>query len=221
MSAPEDTRVTATGTRRKSVIIVLGLRLVGPYIIYTVLNARLHNELLALGIGAAVPLVAGVATAFKRHRIDPALALSAISLLASLGIAAVIGHGSTIIKLRGAVAPALLGITFLVLAAGPVSLRRPALRALVDMGAKRAARGGRPFPEAVVPERRAAVAAHLRLLMALWGVGLAAIATVHVVIVFSVPTSDYLVASRITSLGLVAVLILCTRILRIHWNRRY
>ena len=214
-----DTPVPPQGRRpNRSAVLLLGLRLVGPYLIYTILNARLHNDLESLAIGAAIPIVVGAVISVKQRRIDWALALSALSLLTSLGIAAVIGHGSTIVKLRGSVAPAVMGIVFLVLAVGPASLRQRALKALMDLGARRAAESGRLAPPPIAPERRAVVAAHIRQLLGLWGVGLVVVSAVHVTIVLTVSTSEFFVASRAASLGIIGLLILVTRVLRTRWT---
>lgn len=218
MTPADRVRGSTYSGRRRNLLFLVGLRLFGPYLLYTLVNARLHNDLVALAVGAAIPLVFFSVLSIKHRRVDAALALSALSLLASLAIAAVIGHGSTVIKLRGAVAPAIFGLALLALGAGPARLRSRAVRALLDLGARRAEwRGGEAVALAVEPERRAVVAAHLRILMIMWGLGLVIVSATHVTIVLTVATSDYLVASHAASLGLVAVLLLATRALRAQW----
>ena len=218
MTPADRVRGSIYSGRRRNPVLLVGLRLFGPYLLYTLLNARLHNELMALAVGAAIPLAFFSVLSIKHRRVDAPLALSALSLLVALAIAALIGHGSTVIKLRGAVAPAVFGLALLALGAGPARLRSRAVGALLGPGARRAeGQGGEALVRAVEPERRAVVAAHLRILMIMWGLGLVILSAAHVTIVLTVATSDYLVASHVASLGLVTVLILATRARRAQW----
>lgn len=201
-------------TSRRKLILGLGLRLIGPYLLYSVLRSRLHDELEALAIAAAIPLAIGAVIALRRRRIDWALVLSALSLLLSLGIAATIGHGTKVVELRGAVAPTVLGALLLVLALGSAPLRRRVLLAIRDKArpGRVAGNSAAADPGLAAPHLPPAAVRRLRMLLSLWGVGLLVVAAAHVVIVFTASTSAFLVESRASILGLLGILIVVTRL---------
>jgi hypothetical protein len=78
-------------------------------------------HLVALAIASAVPLMTGIIRSLRMRRLDWAAAISFASLAVSIGIAQLLGLGETAVKLRGAIAPAVLGITLLVIATLPDS----------------------------------------------------------------------------------------------------
>jgi hypothetical protein len=229
------TPVTSAGTGRShSAEVALGVRLLGPYLLYALLGSRIHNDLVALAVAAAVPLVIGIITSLRARRLDWAAALSFASLAASIGIARLFGLGTTAVKLRGAVDPAVLGIILLVVAALPRRRLIALARAAAGYArARRAARGRAPRPAPPpgsapspgpapsaepTPSPGARRVRNLRILAVLWGGGLLIDAAAHVLIVFAVSTSAYLVVSKLVRWAIVLVLIATSRALRRRWK---
>lgn len=123
-----------------------------------------------------------------------------------------IGHGGKVVKLRGAVAPTVLGSVLLGLALVSAPLRRRVLLAIRDRAGPRPVTGISATAVLAEPRLTPAAVRRLRTLLGLWGVGLLVVAAAHVVIVFSASTSAFLVESRVSTLGLIGVLIVITRL---------
>jgi len=112
-------------------------------------EVREGYHLVALAIASAVPLMTGIITSLRMRRLDWAAAISSASLAVSTGIARLLGLGETAVKLRGAVALAVLGITLLVIATLPGQCLASVTRA-----AARYARTHRAPARARPPERQ-------------------------------------------------------------------
>lgn len=217
-----DRPAVSFGTIRSGpALLLLAARLLGPLLLYTLIGTRLHNDLAALVVAAAVPLVVGAAMSIRYRRLDWASAVALVSLGLSLAVAALFGLGATAVKMRPAVAPVIMGLVLLTLAGLP----SPRLAAVVGSagfsrrlrrpgGAATASGGPGQPPSAPSPAR----IRRLRVLAALWAGGLLMEAAAHVVIVLELSTTTFLLASRAIRWGTLLGLIVLSRALVRRWS---
>jgi intracellular septation protein A len=156
--------------------------LVAPLLVYLLLRPYVTSDAIALVLAGAIPSGYCLGLAVVKHRVDPLALISALGFVAAC-LVTVLANGSSLpLKLHEAVITFGVGI---VLVAG-VLVRRPLpvarLLRVVDA------------PDGLD-----------RNLSLMIGVFLILHALAHLVLALSLPTSTYLVASRVVNWGSVAI----------------
>ncbi|TNC23440.1 VC0807 family protein [Amycolatopsis alkalitolerans] len=154
-----------------------------PLAVYLVLSPRLHNDVLSLGIGAAIPVVLTAAGFAIRRRLDPVGVSATVMFGIVLIVLGLTGGNPLVLKLHDAIVTGPLGLVLLVSAA----IGRPLLLVAFRMIASRK---GADIP-AGPAQRRA-----LSVMTALIGALLFVHAALLLVLALTLSTSTFLAIGR-------------------------
>lgn len=170
-------------TRMRAVLLLLA-----PVVAYGLVRPLVSSDALALGVGAAIPVIYGIALAIAQRRVDPIAVLSAIGFSLACLISVLTGGSSLPLKLNEAFIT--FGLGWLLLVA--VLLRRPLPI-------------GRLLRVPTTDKRTDSS------LGAMIGGFLVLHALVHFGLAESLPTSSFLTVSRVVDWGTVALFLLALR----------
>lgn len=170
--------------RRRLVASVL-VNLLVPVVGYFLLRRYVTSDALALGLVAAIPVVRTLGVLMWRRRVDPIGVLAAIGLGVAVVVSLLSGGSALPLKFSEAMLTGVLGVACLV----SVAVGKP----LHLLFAKRGA--SRPLPPQAVHTSRV-----VTLVM---GVAFLLHATVHVVFALTLPTGEYLIASRLVGWAVI------------------
>jgi intracellular septation protein A len=158
--------------------VVLG----APLLVYLLLRAYVTSDAIALGLAGAIPFGYSIGLAFAKHRVDPVALISALGFVAACLVTVLANDNSLLLKLHEAVITFGVGIVLIagVLVSRPLPVAR--LLRVVD-----APNGLDRTPSLMI------------------SVFLILHALAHLALALSLPTSTYLVASRIVNWGSLAI----------------
>ena len=185
------------GARPKTAIALACLGSLAPPALYLLLRPLVHGDAVALGVAAAVPVVATVAAAIWRRQARLLSLLPVVGLGAAVVATLVSGGRSLPLELYRPVATGIVGLALLASAAMGRPLLVPVLRMLIRDPARRA--------EVDLALARPTARHRLTVVTAVLGVGLLIEAAGTVVLAFSVSVGVYLVASRAIRLVVLAL----------------
>lgn len=198
--------------RGAAVALEAVVNFIGPYAIYSLTRAQL-GEVGAL-IASSAPPIAWSALEFMRRRRVDALSLLvltgiALSLLAFLG-----GGGPKFLLLRERLVTAGIALLFL----GSAAIGRPLIYHLARAGLQR--REPSELADFEAMRDNASFRRVMMIMTLVWGFGLAAEAVVGVVLVLTLSTKAYLLASPVLGYGTMGALGLWTLWYRVRARRR-
>jgi len=180
------------------IALELGVNLALPYAMFRLVQPRL-GDVGGLIVGAAPPLIWGVAGFIRVRRID------ALSLVVLLGIALSLiafagGGGARMLQLREHLVAGVIGLVFL----GSAGIGRPLIYQLArarlrradpeKLGVFQSLRGGPIFRRAMM------------VMTLAWGIGLVAESALATVLVFTMSIKDYLIVTGIIGYSEIAAL---------------
>jgi len=199
---------------RPALVAELAVNLLLPWAAYRLAQPH-FGEFGGLIASAVPPLAWSIVELARFRRID---ALSAIVLLGiALSIAAMaLGGGPRMLLMRESLAAGVIGITFLV----SLLARRPLVFYLARATLAREAPSGAARFEKLWNERPE-VAASMRTLTAVWGLGLTVDAILRTWLATSWPIERFLIVSPLIGQGTLAVLFAWTIWYRMRMRRRH
>lgn len=168
-----------------------------PLVLYLVLSPQL-GDVLALGIGAAIPVVVTLVGFAVRRRIDPIGVFATVAFAVVLVVLALSGGNPLVLKLHDAVVTGPLGLLLLASAA----VGRPLLQVAYRFAASRGVAAARRLTG---PAQRRALSA----LTALLGAIMFLHATLILVLALALPTSTFLAVGRPAGWAFIALGLLC------------
>ncbi len=188
---------------RREIVRTLLINAVVPYLVYVVVEPRVGG-FDALLLSGVAPAVESIHSVVRRRRFDLMAALVLGGIALSLGLMA-LGGSERVLLVRESLVTGLIGLLFTVSVFTPkpvvyvigrqaIALRDPA----------RHARWEQRF--AAQPEFRAA----MRVLTAVWGVGLLVEVSVRTVMALYMRVADFLLVSPFVQYGLTGTLVLIT-----------
>lgn len=175
-----------------------------PVLLYELLRTPLHNSVLALAIGAAVPVVWTLGRFVVTRRVDPIGLIGVFGFGVGLLVAWLSGGNPILLELRDALPSAVIGLAFLV----AMAFGKPLTAVVVRLAARNnprpaaAGRGGQPSKTTIV-------------LNVLIGVVLLVHSAALTVLALSVSLNSYVALSRPVGWG-----ILGAGILGLLWLRK-
>nr|WP_123827114.1 VC0807 family protein [Micromonospora globispora] len=170
-----------------------------PAVMYGLLRSRLHSDVGALAAGAAVPALWSGVLAARRRRVDPVALLALTGLGIALGVSLASGGGTLPLLLWHAMVTGVVGLACLI----SVLVRRPLLAVVRPLLVRSLRPEHRPADSAG-PLSGAAHRRSFMVLTAIIGVGFLAHAVMNVVLAVTLPTSGYLIVSRIAGWAITA-----------------
>jgi len=199
---------------RPALVAELAVNLLLPWVAYR-LALPWYGEVGGLMASAVPPLAWSAVELARFRRID---ALSAVVLLGIvLSIAALaLGGGPRVLLMRESLAAGVIGITFL----GSLLARRPLVFYLARATVARETPGGAARFEQLCNERRE-IAAAMRTLTIVWGVGLTTDAVVRTWLAASWPIERFLIVSPLIGHGMLGLLFAWTIWYRTRMRRRH
>jgi len=180
----------ATAVRRMLPSLVLNA--VAPLLVYLLLSPLVGNDVVALAVGATIPvLVTGAEFAWRR-RVDPIGVVAIVSFAIVLTVLAFSGGNPLVLKLHDVIITGPLGLVFLL----SVLVRKPLLLVI------RRSMGSRGAPSTLddATQRHA-----LSVLTALTGVTMFVHAAVILMLALNLPTSTFLAIGRPVGWAVLAV----------------
>ncbi|MEJ9314534.1 hypothetical protein P4655_24600 [Priestia megaterium] len=185
-------------TRKVGIIVSVIINIVLPYLIYTILKTHI-TSIIALSLAACVPLVDTLYHLIKDKKLDTFSSFIFLGIVLSI-VAAWIGGDERFILLRESYVTGIMGLVFLLSILTPKPLIYYfAMRFTAD--------------KSVITKRweeEVSFRHFIRIMAAVWGIGLMIEALVKVVIVYEFPISKALVISPIAQYIVIAILI--------YWN---
>jgi hypothetical protein len=185
-------------TSKVEIIASVLINIVLPYLIYTILKTHI-TSIIALSLAACVPLVDTLYHLIKDKKLDTFSSFIFLGIVLSI-VAAWIGGDERFILLRESYVTGIMGLVFL------LSLLTP--KPLIYYFAIRFISN-----KSVITKRweeEVSFRHFIRIMAAVWGIGLMIEALVKVVIVYEFPISKALVISPIAQYIIIAILI--------YWN---
>jgi hypothetical protein len=185
-------------TSEVEIIVSVLINIVLPYLIYTILKTHI-TSIIALSLAACVPLVDTLYHLIKDKKLDTFSSFIFLGIVLSI-VAAWIGGDERFILLRESYVTGIMGLVFL------LSLLTP--KPLIYYFAIRFISN-----KSVITKRweeEVSFRHFIRIMAAVWGIGLMIEALVKVVIVYEFPISKALVISPIAQYIIIAILI--------YWN---
>jgi hypothetical protein len=184
----------------------LVLNAVLPLLVYQLLRSAVGSDVVALGIGAAIPVLVTAVEFVWRRRVDPIGVVAIVAFALVLVVLALTGGDPLILELHDAVLTGPLGLVFL----GSVAVRKPLLLVVRRLLAARSTQS--PNTLSTADERAA-----LSTLTALIGVILLVHALLILVLALTLPIPTFLAVGRpigwvVIALGLLTVLRYRTRL---------
>jgi hypothetical protein len=163
----------------------IALNVVLPLVVYWLLRPHVGSDLVALAVGAAIPVIWTLGVLVVRHRVDPMGAFMVPAFAVVLVVLALSGGNPLVVKLHDAVVTGPLGLVCLL----SVLVRRPLLLVALRL----AARGRQRQPAAAVT----ATTAHtLSVLTGLLGATLAVHAALLLALARTMSTSAFLAIGK-------------------------
>jgi hypothetical protein len=198
-------RPVRTAAELRRLLPSLVLNVVLPLLAYWLLRTAVGSDVVALGIGAAIPVVATAVGFAWRRRVDPIGIAAIVTFAVLLIILALTGGAPLVLELHDAVLTGPLGLIFL----GSVAVRKPLLLVVRRVMARRLATEGATRPSSTLSgaDERSA----LSVLTALIGGILLVHALLILVLALTLPIPTFLAVGRpigwvVIALGILAVL---------------
>jgi len=185
-------------TSKVEIIVSVLINIVLPYLIYTILKTHI-TSIIALSLAACVPLVDTLYHLIKDKKLDTFSSFIFLGIVLSI-VAAWIGGDERFILLRESYVTGIMGLVFL------LSLLTP--KPLIYYFAMRFISNKSVMTKRW--EEEVSFRHFIRVMAAVWGIGLMIEALVKVVIVYEFPISKALVISPIAQYIIIAILI--------YWN---
>jgi hypothetical protein len=154
----------------------LGVAIVVPVIAYWLGRPHVGGDTAALAIAGAIPAAWTAGRLAWRNRLEPVGVVGVVGFGAALLVSALSGGSALPLKLQDSVVTGVIGLACL----ASVALRRPLLAVLLRL-LRRAAPAGRP----------------LAAITTIIGATLLVHAVAHAIVALTLPTSAYLVLSRL------------------------
>ncbi|MGF9846675.1 VC0807 family protein [Priestia megaterium] len=188
-------------TSKVEIIVSVLINIVLPYLIYTILKTHI-TSIIALSLAACVPLVDTLYHLIKDKKLDTFSSFIFSGIVLSI-VAAWIGGDERFILLRESYVTGIMGLVFL------LSLLAP--KPLIYYFAMRFISNKSVMTKRW--EEEVSFRHFIRIMAAVWGIGLMIEALVKVIIVYEYPISKALVISPIAQYIIIAILI--------YWNIRF
>lgn len=185
-------------TSKVEIIVSVLINIVLPYLIYTILKTHI-TSIIALSLAACVPLIDTLYHLIKDKKLDTFSSFIFLGIVLSI-VAAWIGGDERFILLRESYVTGIMGLVFL------LSLLTP--KPLIYYFAMRFISNKSVMTKRW--EEEVSFRHFIRIMAAVWGIGLMIEALVKVVIVYEFPISKALVISPIAQYIIIAILI--------YWN---
>ncbi len=185
---------------RGDVVRMLLINAVAPYIVFVVCKPH-TGEFAALALSAVPPTVESLWSIWQRRRLDVMAALVLGGIAVSLGLIA-LGGSERVLLLRESFITSLVGV----LLAGSVFLRRPLLYLL----ARQMSAGDDPTALTDWEQRwqhEPGFRRSMRIMSAVWGIGLVGEMAVRTAMVYAMRISDFLLISPFVQYGLTGALV--------------
>lgn len=188
-------------TSKVEIIVSVLINIVLPYLIYAILKTHI-TSIMALSLAACVPLVDTLYHLIKDKKLDTFSSFIFLGIVLSI-VAAWIGGDERFILLRESYVTGIMGLVFL------LSLLTP--KPLIYYFAMRFISNKSVMTKRW--EEEVSFRHFIRIMAAVWGIGLMIEALVKVIIVYEYPISKALVISPIAQYIIIAILI--------YWNIRF
>ena len=185
-------------TSKVEIIVSVLINIVLPYLIYTILKTHI-TSIIALSLAACVPLVDTLYHLIKDKKLDTFSSFIFLGIVLSI-VAAWIGGDERFILLRESYVTGIMGLVFLLSLLTPKPLIYYFAMKFISNKSVMTKRW----------EEEVSFRHFIRVMAAVWGIGLMIEALVKVVIVYEFPISKALVISPIAQYIIIAILI--------YWN---
>ncbi|MES5266767.1 VC0807 family protein [Priestia megaterium] len=185
-------------TSKIGIIVSVLINIVLPYLIYTILKTHI-TSIIALSLAACVPLVDTLYHLIKDKKLDTFSSFIFLGIVLSI-VAAWIGGDERFILLRESYVTGIMGLVFLLSLLTPKPLIYYFAMKFISNKSVMTKRW----------EEEVSFRHFIRIMAAVWGIGLMIEALVKVVIVYEFPISKALVISPIAQYIIIAILI--------YWN---
>lgn len=177
---------------RNKLVLSIGINSIVPLLVYLLLRRYIANDVTALAISMAIPIVRTVGLWVWRRRVDWIAVLAILGFAVALLISYLSGGSVLALELRGAVLAAAFGLVFLV----SVVIRKPVIIVLL-----RVLKVGIPELSSSLDRVSSDPTTHQRFttVTAAIGVTLLGKAVADLILALTLPTTTFLATSRIVN----------------------